>query len=291
MSLVNAKELLIKATREKYAVGAFNITSLVQMEAVIEAHVDRKAPVIIQTSVAPTRLLGIPVLVAIYRTLAESAPIPICLHLDHCSDVAYCKKCADAGYTNIMVDASKQPFEENIRQTKEVADYCHSIGKISVEGEMGTVGGVEDQVRVVESEAELCNPNQVLEFVERTGVDLLAPAIGTAHGIYKTKNPKIDIERFKKIFEILNGQSICTPLVIHGGTGLPRDTVERLISSGGSKVNVSTELKHSMIDAIYQYITDHREEYDPGKIDQAVKEAIKKTVFNWIEWFGCSGKA
>ena len=291
MSLVNAKELLIKATREKYAVGAFNITSLVQMEAVIEAHVDRKAPVIIQTSVAPTRLLGIPVLVAIYRTLAETAPIPICLHLDHCSDVAYCKKCADAGYTNIMVDASKQPFEENIRQTKEVADYCHSIGKISVEGEMGTVGGVEDQVRVVESEAELCNPNQVLEFVERTGVDLLAPAIGTAHGIYKTKNPKIDIERFKKIFEILNGQSIRTPLVIHGGTGLPRDTVERLISSGGSKVNVSTELKHSMIDAIYQYITDHREEYDPGKIDQAVKEAIKKTVFNWIEWFGCSGKA
>lgn len=291
MSLVNAKELLIKATREKYAVGAFNITSLVQMEAVIEAHVDRKAPVIIQTSVAPTRLLGIPVLVAIYRTLAESAPIPICLHLDHCSDVAYCKKCADAGYTNIMVDASKQPFEENIRQTKEVADYCHSIGKISVEGEMGTVGGVEDQVRVVESEAELCNPNQVLEFVERTGVDLLAPAIGTAHGIYKTKNPKIDIERFKKIFEILNGQSIRTPLVVHGGTGLPRDTVERLISSGGSKVNVSTELKHSMIDAIYQYITDHREEYDPGKIDQAFKEAIKKTVFNWIEWFGCSGKA
>jgi tagatose 1,6-diphosphate aldolase GatY/KbaY len=291
MSLVNAKELLIKATREKYAVGAFNITSLVQMEAVIEAHVDRKAPVIIQTSVAPTRLLGIPVLVAIYRTLAESAPIPICLHLDHCSDVAYCKKCADAGYTNIMVDASKQPFEENIRQTKEVADYCHSIGKISVEGELGTVGGVEDQVRVVESEAELCNPNQVLEFVDRTGVDLLAPAIGTAHGIYKTKNPKIDIERFKKIFEIINGQSIRTPLVVHGGTGLPRDTVERLISSGGSKVNVSTELKHSMIDAIYQYITDHREEYDPGKIDQAVKEAIKKTVFNWIEWFGCSGKA
>jgi tagatose 1,6-diphosphate aldolase GatY/KbaY len=235
--------------------------------------------------------LGIPVLVAIYRTLAESAPISICLHLDHCSDVAYCKKCADAGYTNIMVDASKQPFEENIRQTKEVADYCHSIGKISVEGELGTVGGVEDQVRVVESEAELCNPNQVLEFVERTGVDLLAPAIGTAHGIYKTKNPKIDIERFKKIFEILNGQSIRTPLVVHGGTGLPRDTVERLISSGGSKVNVSTELKHSMINAIYQYITDHREEYDPGKIDQAVKEAIKKTVFNWIEWFGCSGKA
>jgi len=291
MSLVNAKELLFKATKEKYAVGAFNITSLVQMEAVIEAHVECKAPVIIQTSVAPTKLLGVNVLVAVYRTLAESAPIPICLHLDHCTDVAYCKKCADAGYTNIMIDASKQPFEANIQQTKEVAEYCHKIGNISVEGELGTVSGVEDQVRVVESESELCNPNQVLEFVERTGVDLLAPAIGTAHGIYKTKNPKIDFERFEKIFDLVNGQSLRVPLVVHGGTGLPRETVERLISLGGSKVNVSTELKHSMIDATYQYITDHRDEYDPGKIDSAVKDAVRKTVMNWIGWFGCTGKA
>jgi ketose-bisphosphate aldolase len=205
--------------------------------------------------------------------------------------VAYCKKCADAGYTNIMIDASKQPFERNIQQTKEVADYCHKIGNISVEGELGTVSGVEDQVRVVESESELCNPNQVLEFVERTGVDLLAPAIGTAHGIYKTKNPKIDFERFKKIFDLVNGQSLRVPLVVHGGTGLPRETVERLISLGGSKVNVSTELKHSMIDATYQYITEHQDEYDPGKIDSAVKDAVRKTVLNWIGWFGSTGKA
>ena len=291
MSIVNARELLMKATQERYAVGAFNVTSLVQMEAVVEAHIERKAPVIIQTSVAPTKLLGINVLVAIYRTLAEQAPIPICLHLDHCTDVAYCKKCADAGYTNIMVDASKLPFEGNIQATKEVTDYCHKVGNISVEGELGTVSGVEDQIRVVESESELCNPDQVLEFVDRTGVDLLAPAIGTAHGIYKTADPKIDFERFKRIFEIVNGKSIRAPLVVHGGTGLPRATVERLISYGGSKVNVSTELKHSMIDATYNYIHEHRDEYDPGKIDQAVKEAIKKTVFNWIDWFGCAGKA
>ncbi|HEX9013728.1 MAG TPA: class II fructose-bisphosphate aldolase [Anaerolineaceae bacterium] len=291
MSIVNARELLIKATREKYAVGAFNITSVVQMEAVVEAHVECKAPLIIQTSVAPSKFLGLNVLVAIYRTLAEAAPIPICLHLDHCTDVAYCKKAADAGYTNIMVDASKQPYDENVRLTKDVVDYCHQLGGISVEGELGTVGGVEDQIRVVESEAELCNPDQVLEFIERTGVDLLAPAIGTAHGIYKTKNPKIDVERFHRIFEIVNGKEIRTPLVIHGGTGLPRETVEKLISYGGSKVNVSTELKHTMIDATYQYISDHREEYDPGKIDLAVKEAIKKVAMNWIEWFGCAGKA
>ncbi len=291
MSIVNAKELLVKATQGHYAVGAFNVTSLVQMEAVVEAHVERKAPVIIQTSVAPTKLLGINVLVAIYRTLAEAAPIPICLHLDHCTDVAYCKKCADAGYTNIMIDASKLPFEGNIQATKEVTDYAHKVGNISVEGELGTVSGVEDQIRVVESESELCNPDQVLEFVDRTGVDLLAPAIGTAHGIYKTADPKIDFERFKRIFDIVNGKTLRTPMVIHGGTGLPRATVERLISYGGSKVNVSTELKHSMIDATYNYLSEHRDEYDPGKVDQAVKEAIKKTVFNWIDWFGCAGKA
>jgi tagatose 1,6-diphosphate aldolase GatY/KbaY len=291
MSLVNAKELLFKATEGKYAVGAFNITSLVQMEAVIEAHVERKAPVIIQTSVTPAKFLGVNVLVAIYRALAETAPIPVCLHLDHCTDVAFCKKCADGGYTNIMVDASKQPFEGNIQQTREVADYCHKAGNISVEGELGTVSGVEDQIRVVETESELCNPNQVLEFVERTGVDLLAPAIGTAHGIYKTKNPKIDFERFEKIFDLVNGKSLRVPLVVHGGTGLPRETVERLISLGGSKVNVSTELKHSMIDATYQYLSEHRDEYDPGKIDVAVKDAVRKTVMNWIDWFGCTGKA
>ncbi len=291
MSIVNARDLLFKATRERYAVGAFNVTSLVQMEAVVEAHVERKAPVIIQTSVSPTKLLGIKVLVAIYHAIAESAPIPICLHLDHCTDVAYCKKAADAGYTNVMIDASKLPYEGNIQATKEVTEYCHKVGNISVEGELGTVSGVEDQIRVVESESELCNPDQVLEFIERTGVDLLAPAIGTAHGVYKTADPKIDFERFKRIFEIVNGESLRTPLVVHGGTGLPRPTVERLISYGGSKVNVSTELKHSMIDATYTYLTAHREEYDPGKVDQAVKEAIKKTVFNWIDWFGCTGKA
>lgn len=150
MSIVNAKDILLKATNEKYAVGAFNITNLIQMEAVVEAAVEKKAPLIVQTSVTPSKFLSPDVLVAIYRKLAESVPIPICLHLDHCSDVEYCKECADAGYTNIMIDASKEIFEENIRQTKQVCDYCHGIGNISVEGELGTVSGVEDQVKVAD---------------------------------------------------------------------------------------------------------------------------------------------
>lgn len=298
MSIVNAKEIMMEAAKGKYAVGAFNITNLIQMEAVVEAAVEKKAPLIIQTSVKPSKTLRPDVLVAIYRTLAESAPIPICLHLDHCTEVSYCLKCADSGYTNIMIDASKLGFEENIRQTKEVADYCHSLsehnpalGKISVEGELGTVSGVEDQVIVAENEAALANPAQSVEFVERTGIDIFAPAIGTAHGVYKTKNPKIDFERMGKINQMLNGDRIRTPLVVHGGTGLPEDYIVKLIEMGGAKFNVSTELKHTLIDTTYEYIHAKRDEYDPGKIDAAVNAAIRKMVGRWIDILGSAGKA
>jgi tagatose 1,6-diphosphate aldolase GatY/KbaY len=291
MSIVNAKEMLIEATKGKYAVGAFNITSLVQLEAVVDAAVETKSPVIIQTSVKPSQFYKPGVLVAIYRTLAEAAPVPICLHLDHCTDVAYCKTCADAGYTNIMIDASKQPFEENIRQTKEIVDHCHKIGGVSVEGELGTVSGVEDQVKVTEDEAQLANPEQAVDFVERTGLDLFAPAIGTAHGVYKTKEPKVHFERLEKIHQMLNGKGVRVPLVVHGGTGLPPDYVERLIAVGGSKFNVSTELKYTLIDATFDYITAKRQEYDPGKIDAAVRDATRKAVIHWMEMLKSPGKA
>ncbi|HZD57836.1 MAG TPA: class II fructose-bisphosphate aldolase [Anaerolineales bacterium] len=291
MSIVNAKEIMLEAAEGKYAVGAFNITSLVQMEAVVGAAIEKRAPLIIQTSVKPSKFYGKDVMVAIYRTLAESAPIPICLHLDHCTDIEYCKQCADAGYTNIMIDASKQTFDENIRQTKEVVDYSHSVGDISTEGEVGTVSGVEDQVKVAEDEAQLCNPAQAVEFVERTGVDIFAPAIGTAHGVYKTKNPKIDFERLGKINRMLNGERVKVPLVVHGGTGLPEEYITRLIEMGGAKFNVSTELKYTLIDSTYDYITSHRDEYDPGKIDSAVRDSIHTVVGRWIDTLGSSGKA
>jgi len=291
MSIANAKEILLKATEEGYAVGAFNITNIVQMEAVVEAAVDKKAPLIIQTSVTPSKFLGRHVLVAVYRTLAESAPIPIAIHLDHCRDVDYCKQCADANYTSIMMDASRQVFEENVRQTKAVCDYCHVVGNISVEGELGTVSGVEDQIKVAEDEAALCNPEQAVEFVGRTGVDLLAPAIGTAHGIYKTKDPKVDVERLRRINELLNGKGPRVPLVIHGGTGLPPDTVKKLIASGGAKFNVSTDLKHTLLDATFNYISEHRDEYNPGKVDVAIKDAIREKIGYWIDMLGSAGKA
>ena len=291
MSIVNAKEIMVEAAKGKYAIGAFNITDLIQLEGVVDAAVEKKSPLIIQTSVKPSKFLGRDVLVAIFRTIAESAPIPICLHLDHCTDVDYCKACADAGYTNIMIDASKQSYEENIRQTKEVVDYCHSVGSISVEGELGTVSGVEDQIKVAEDEAQLANPAQSVEFVERTGLDIFAPAIGTAHGVYKTKNPKVDFERLATIHKMLNGDGIKTPVVVHGGTGLPEDYIQKLIDAGGAKFNVSTELKRTLIDAKYEYIAAHREEYDPGKVDIAARDAIRKAVMHWIDMLGSAGKA
>ena len=291
MAIVDAKEMLIKATEENYAVGAFNITNLIQMEAVVDTAVSMNAPLIIQASVTPSKFLNARVLANIYKTMAESAPIPVCLHLDHCTDVEYCKTCADAGYTNIMIDASKQDFKNNIRQTREVSDYCHGIGGISVEGELGTVSGVEDQIKVAQDEAALCDPEQALEFVEETKIDIFAPAIGTAHGVYKTKNPKLDFDRMEKIFKLINGKGVKIPLVVHGGTGLQPDVVKRLVSLGGSKFNVSTDLKHVLIDATYDYIAFHREEYNPGKIDIAVREAIMAKIEYWIDLLGSAGKA
>jgi tagatose 1,6-diphosphate aldolase GatY/KbaY len=291
MSIVNAKEIMVEAVKGKYAVGAFNVTDLLQFEAVIDAAIEKKAPVIVQTSVKPSKFLGTSLMVAIYRNLASSAPVPVCLHLDHCTEIDYCKKCADAGYTNIMVDASKQAYEENIRQTKEVVDYCHKVGNISVEGELGTVSGVEDQIKVAEDEAQLANPKQSVEFVERTGLDIFAPAIGTAHGVYKTKNPKIDFERLATIHKMLNGNGIKTPVVVHGGTGLPEDYIKKLLAAGGAKFNVSTELKHTLIDTKFEYISAHRDEYDPGKLDIAVRDATRKAVMHWMEMLECVGKA
>lgn len=291
MPIVNALEITRQAAKEGYAIGAFNITSINQMEGVIEAAVEKKAPLIIQTSVTPSKFLKPEVIVSVYRTLANQAPIPICLHLDHCTDVEFCKKLADIGYTNIMIDASKQAFEENIRQTKEVVDYCHANSDATVEGELGTVSGVEDQVRVAEDETALCNPQEAVSFVERTGVDIFAPAIGTAHGVYKTKNPKIDFERMATINKMLNADRINTPLVVHGGTGLPEDYVKRLLEAGGAKFNVSTELKHTLIDATRGHIAANPEQYDPGKIDIAVRDAIRVVVGRWIDLLGSAGKA
>ncbi|HTP00831.1 MAG TPA: class II fructose-bisphosphate aldolase [Anaerolineales bacterium] len=288
MPIVNAKDMLVEAAKGGYAIGAFNITNLIQMEGVVDAAVDKRSPAILQTSVITSKFLGADVLTAIFRTIAAAAPVPICLHLNHGTEVEYCKRCADAGYTNIMIDASLEPLDENIRQTCEVVQYCHAGRNASVEGGLGHVGETDQPGG---SEPQLANPRQAAEYVQATGVDLFAPAIGTAHGIYKSRNPQVDVERLAQIHHMLNGNGVKTPLVVHGGTGLPEDTIKRLIEAGGTKFNVSTEFKRTLIDAQFEYMSAHREEYEPGRIDVVARDAIRKAVGRWIQMLGSAGKA
>lgn len=291
MPVTNAKDMLQKASEGRYAVGAFNVTNFIQFLAVVDEAVDRKAPVIVQTSVPPSKFLGAGLLVAAYHAVAGSAPVPVCLHLDHCTDVQYCKTCADAGYTNIMIDASAHDLDENVRQTAEVCNYVHASSSATVEGELGRVVGVEDDIYLEDNESSLCDPEMVIDFITRTNMDLFAPAIGTAHGVYKTRNPSVDFERFGMIRDRVQRDNLDVSLVVHGGTGLPESTVRKLVELGGAKFNVSTELKHTLIDTTHDYVSTHLDEYNPGKIDSAVRNAIRTIVGRWIEILGSTGRA
>ena len=290
MSIVSSKSIVKKASLSGYAVGAFNITSIAQMQAVLDAAAEENAPVIIQTSVTPSQLMTPELIAASFSVLAEGLTIPAALHLDHCSDAEYCKRCMDAGYTSIMLDASKYSLEENIRRTSEVVSYAGNRN-ISIEGELGTVSGVEDQVRVVESEAELCDPASAIKYVNETKVDLFAPAIGTAHGVYKTSKPVIDVDRLKKISAALNDEKLITPLVIHGGTGLSDQIVTELVKAGGAKFNVSTDLKNAWARATAEFVDKHGPSINPVKLIETQQNETKKIVRRWMRNLGCSGRA
>ncbi len=290
MSLATIRDVCFDARKLRYAVGAFNVTHPVQMKAAIQIAVEKKSPLIIQTSMSPTKFYGPEFWASSYRALASKVSIPVVLHLDHCTDIELCKRCVDAGYTNIMIDASTHEFEENLARTMEVCTYAHASG-VTVEAELGTISGIEDQVKVTESESALCHPDDALRFVERSSLDVFAPAIGTAHGIYTSKNPKIHFELVEAIESVLNGNGVRAPLVIHGGTGLPEPTVKRLIASGGAKLNVSTELKHVLLDATAEYLDSHRLEYDPGKLDKVILEKSMLAIGAWMDILGSTGRA
>ncbi len=290
MSIVNAKEMLIEAAKGRYAIGAFTVTNLIQIEGVVDAAVEKRSPVILQTSMTTAKFLGADVIVSIYRTIASGASVPICLHLNHGTETEYCKTCANTGFTNIMIDASMEPFDENIRRTREVVEYCHEAGNVTVEAGLGTVGEA-GEAQPDTQEPQLANPQQAAHFVEATGVDMFAPAIGTMHGMYQTRSPKVDFERLAQINRMLNSNGARIPLVVHGGTSLPEEYVRRLIEAGGAKFNVSTELKRTMLDAAYDYMDSNRQEYEPGNVDIAVRDAIRKAVGHWMQVLGSAGKA
>jgi len=284
MSLENMKEMLTRAKAGKYAVGAFNILDYNSMLAVVRAAEEERAPVILQTSAKTVEFWGARPIVAWARAIAEHSPFPVALHLDHCRKLDLIRTCVDAGWTSVMIDASNKPLEENMAITAEVVAMA-APAKVSVEAELGEIGGVEDELAVADAEAHLADPRKAERFCGNVGVDCFAPAIGTAHGIYKGE-PKIAFDRLKSIAE-----SVTVPLALHGGTGLTEEVFKKCIAYGCAKVNISTQIKHAFINAFVQYHQQNRDEYNPLNVLAAQFNRMKQETRDNIKIFGSSGKA
>lgn len=285
MPLVSMTEMLNKAKAEGYAVGQFNLNNLEFTQAILQAAEEEKSPVILGVSEGAGRYMGgFKTVVKMVEGLLEDYKItvPVAIHLDHGSSFEKCKEAIDAGFTSVMIDASHHPFEENVATTAKVVDYAHSKG-VSVEAELGTVGGQEDDVvaeGVIYADAKECE-----ELVKRTGIDCLAPALGSVHGPYKGE-PNLG---FKEMEEI--GNLTGMPLVLHGGTGIPTKDITKSISLGTAKINVNTENQIASAKAVRETLAALPEEYDPRKYLGPAREAIKATVIGKIKEFGSSNKA
>ena len=283
MPVVSMQEILKTAFRERYGVGAFNIVSEATMAAVLDAAAEVHSPVIIQVSVKTVKVLGAHLLQLMFAELASRCPAPATLHLDHCPDIAVLKSCLEAGWNSVLFDASNLNYEENLKQTKEVVAMARSCGA-AVEGELEAVRGVEDGIGC-EDESELVPLEKCVEFLEQTQIDSFAPAIGTAHGLYKTA-PKIDFDRVEAIVK-----AHATPIVLHGGTGLSNETFRRLIAAGCAKVNISTMLKIVYCDSYREYLDAKPQEHDPLKVMAHVHNKIVTMAKGFMEVFGSAGKA
>lgn len=303
---VTNKELLSVATAKGYAVGAFNIQNLETLSAVVEASTEERSPVIVAVTPSTIKYAGLEYLARMVKTAAESVTVPMSLHLDHGKNIETVSKCIDAGFTSVMIDGSHLNFEENIALTKYVTRLAHSKG-ISVEGELGRLAGVEEAT-VEEKEAVLTDPEAAKEFVERTGVDALAVAIGTSHGAYKFKGePKLDFERLKairkevKVLLVLHGASSVPSWIIEkatkwgaelsGAKGIPEEHITKAISLGITKINIDTDLRLAFTGAIREILIGSPKEFDPRKILGPAKNAVKEVIKGKMRLFGSSAKA
>lgn len=284
MPYCNLNDILPAARAGHYAVGAFNIVDLATTNAVIAAAEAKNAPVIVQTSVKTVKLYGVEVTGAFIRAAAKQAKVPVVLHLDHCKEPEFIHRCIAAGWSSVMIDASALPYEENVATTTAIVEAAHAAG-VSVEGELGAIVGVEDDIFVKEGDAQLPEPDQAVEFVERTGVDCFAPAIGTAHGVYKGE-PKI---AFDLLDTIVQRQS--APVAIHGGTGLSDEVFAKVIRLGGAKVNISTQLKHCFRDSLADYFGEHPQDYEPVRAIGHLAGQTQGMVEAFIDKFGATGRA
>ena len=284
MALVSMKDMLNKAKAEKYAVGQFNINNLEFTQAILQAAQEENSPVILGVSEGAGKYMGgFVAVVHMVKGLVESynITVPVAIHLDHGSSFESCKAAIDAGFTSVMIDASHHSFEDNVRITKEVVEYAHAKG-VSVEAELGTVGGEEDGVT---GGIIYADPAECKALVEQTAIDCLAPALGSVHGPYKGE-PKLGFAEMEQI-----GNETNMPLVLHGGTGIPDEQIQRAISCGTAKINVNTENQIAATKAVREVLNNDQNVYDPRKYLIPAREAIKETVIGKMRVFGSSQKA
>ena len=312
MALVNTKKMFEMAYKNGYAVGAFNVNNMEITQGIIGAVAEEKAPLILQVSKGARKYAKISYLKAIINVVVEENPdIPIAINLDHGDNFETCKQFVDDGFTSVMIDASKQPFEENIAVTKKVVEYAHARDVV-VEAELGQLGGIEEDVVGVADDdisKHVADPNQVEEFVEKTGVDSLAVAIGTSHGAYKfKKEPKLAFDVIQEIADRLPG----FPLVMHGSSsvlkefvdlinkyggdmpnamGVPEDAVSKAAKMAICKVNIDTDLRLALTAKIRQVYAEQPGEFDPRKYLGPGREAIREMVKHKLHVLGCAGKA
>ena len=300
MALITTKEMFKKALVNDYAVGAFNVNNMEIIQGIVDAASIENAPLILQVSAGARKYAKPAYLLKLVEAAIEDTGLDIALHLDHGEDFDICKKCIDDGFTSVMIDGSKHPFEENIALTKQVVEYAHAHGVV-VEAELGKLAGVEDNIKVDARSATFTDPDEAVEFVERTGVDSLAIAIGTSHGAYKFKGePYLDYERLKKIHSLLPD----TPLVLHGASsvlkefvdrcnkfggqipgaqGVPEDMIRESTKYGICKVNIDTDLRLAMTAEIRRILIENPSEFDPRKYLGPGRDAITKMVQHKIK--------
>ena len=311
MPLVTTKEMFEKAYKGGYAIGAFNVNNMEIIQGITEAAKEENAPLILQVSSGARKYAKHTYLVKLVEAAIEDTGLPICLHLDHGDTFELCKSCIDGGFTSVMIDGSHFPFEENVELTKKVVEYAHDHGVV-VEGELGRLAGIEDAVNVSAKDASYTDPDQVQEFVERTGVDSLAIAIGTSHGAYKFKpgqKPQLRFDILEEVEKRLPG----VPIVLHGASsvipkyvdiinanggrmpdaiGIPEDMLRKAASMAVCKINIDSDLRLAMTAAIRQHFNEHPEHFDPRQYLAPGRDNIRELVKHKIvDVLGCNGKA
>jgi fructose-bisphosphate aldolase class II len=300
MALVTSTEMFKKAQAGGYAIGAFNVNNMEIIQGIVEAAKEEQSAIILQVSAGARKYANSIYLRKLVEAAVEDSGLDIVLHLDHGENIEIVKQCIEDGFTSVMIDASHYPFEENIRITKEVVDYAHAHGVV-VEAELGRLAGVEDAVKVKKEDATYTDPDEAVEFVERTGVDSLAVAIGTSHGAYKFKGePRLDFERL----EIIGKKLPNTPLVLHGAStvlpefvelcnkyggnipgaqGVPEEMLRKAASMNVAKINIDTDLRLAMTAAVRKFLYENPSEFDPRKYLGPAREAIKGMVQHKIK--------